>query len=146
MSFEERFANFGRGIDHVIERVRDRRPRRYERRVGPSLREQVDERLRNTREYIKEGEWKRTIEFDERGRRRLKILGVALVLVLLVAGPWWVVRNLNAAPTKQEIIDQVTVKLRLELAAQSQQADMGSWGAGPGSGARVEPGQRKWGP
>ena len=146
MSFEERFANFGRGIDRVIEGFRERRPRRYERRAGPSLREQVDERLRHTREFIKEGEWKRSIEFDERGRRRLLVLGGALVLALLVAGPWWIVRNLNAAPTRQEIIDQVTVKLRLELAAQAQQADMGSWGAGPGAGARVEPGQRKWGP
>lgn len=146
MSFEERFANLGRGIDRLIEGARNRRPRRFERRGGPSLREQVDERVRVTREFIKDGEWKRAFDIDESRRRRLKVLGGVLVLALLVAGPWWVVRSLSAAPTKQEIIDQAVVKVRLELAAQAQQADMGSWGAGPGSGARSESGQRKWGP
>jgi hypothetical protein len=146
-SFEERLATLGRSIDRMFEALRERRPRRYQRRVGPTLREQAHERVTRTKEFFREGEWKQTLR-DERTKKRIALLGGALVLTLLAAVPWWIVRGINTRPSMQELMDQAMVRARLEMAAQNSQQDatMGSWGAGPGSGAQAEQGMNRWGP
>lgn len=147
-SFEERFAAVGRALDGAVERVRDRRPRRYERRVGPTLGEQFRERVTRTREFLRDGQWKRAVWVDQRSRRRLIALGSVLGVCLLVAAPWWIVRAAGARPNLQELMDQAMVKARMEMAARqgNEGSVQGSWGAGPGAGARVEQGMNRWGP
>lgn len=145
-SFEERFAAFGRAIDRVIDRLRHRRPKRFERRAGPTLREQAHERARNIREFFSEGEWRQAMVMDERGRRRLIVLGCVLGMAVAVAAPFWMLRGMAHRPTVEELVNQALVKKQLELASRAEQANMGSWNAGPAAGARTEPGSRKWGP
>lgn len=132
----------------MIEGIRDRRPRQYQRRVGPTLREQFRERVTRSREFLKEGDWKRAIWVDERSRRRVIALGSVFTVCLLGAVGWWIVRAAASRPNMQELMDQAMLKARMEMAAQ-QGADrslQGSWGGGPGSGAQVEQGMNRWGP
>ena len=138
----------GRSLDRLIERVRERRPRRYERRVKPSLREQARERAARAREFFREGDWKRLAFADERAKKRLIAMGSLLVVCVMVAVPWWVVRSVSAKPSLQELMDQAMVRARLEMAAQqsSDRSTMGSWGSGPGAGARIDSGMNRWGP
>lgn len=101
-----------------------------------------------TRETLRDGQWRRAVWVDERSRRRLIALGSVLGVCLVVAVPWWIVRAASARPNMQELMDQAMLKARMEMAAQQGSAGsvQGSWGGGPGAGARVDQGMNRWGP
>lgn len=147
-SFEERFAAVGRAMDRTIEAVRERRPARFSRRSGPTLRERIGERARRAREFVAEGHWRNWADLDEHSRKRLGVLAVLLGLALLMAVPWWFVRGVGSRAGFDEIIAQERMRIRLEMAAGSGTSEggtLGSWGGSPGAGAKIQS-ERRWGP
>lgn len=134
--FEQKFASFGRGIDQLIERLRDRRPARFKPRVGPSLGERIKDRVHDARTAMATGEWKQHAELGEVGRRRLMVLGSVLLVSLAASGVYQLIRPGPPRLNEQEIMDLAMVKARIELGGTvgggGSDKPFGGFGAAPG--------------
>ena len=133
--FEQKFASIGRGIDQVIERLRDRRPARFKPRVGPSLGERIKDRVHDAKTAVATGEWKQHVEMGGVARRRLIVLGSALLVSLAAAGVYQLIRPGPPRLNEQEIMDLAMVRARIELGGTvgggGSDKPFGGFGAGP---------------
>lgn len=134
--FEQKFASIGRGIDQLIERLRDRRPARFKPRIGPSLGERLRDRVHHARTAVATGEWKQHAELGESGRRRLVVLGVVFVVSLAASGTYRLIQPGPPRLNEQEIMDLAMVKARIELGGivggGGSDKPFGGFGAAPG--------------
>lgn len=134
--FENKFAAFGRALDHVVERMRERRPGRYKRKAGPTVRERAGEWLREARTSLATGRWKDRAQVGPETRKRLIVLGSALGVCLAAAGGYRLFRPGPPRLSEQEIMDLAMIKARIEVGGTAgggvvSDRPFGAFGAGP---------------
>lgn len=127
--FEDKFAAIGRGIDRVIERARDRSPKRYRPRSGPTMRERWLQWRDGVRDNLRNQQAWRWRDWDPALKRRVLGLGSVLVLVAAAAVGIWLWRSANDTPTLQEMMEQASVRARMEMSQAAQTSPFKGWGS-----------------
>ena len=126
--FEDKFSAVGRAIDRVFERAKDRNPRRYRVRSGPTLRERWREARERARDRWKGKRWANWRDWEPEERRRVLRLGGVLAFTLFVGAGFWIYRTRVEAPTLQEMMEQATVRARMEMGQAANSSPFMGWG------------------
>ncbi|MCC6322400.1 MAG: hypothetical protein IT438_13305 [Phycisphaerales bacterium] len=126
--FEDKFAALGRSIDRVLDRAKDRSPRRYRVRTGPTLRERWRESRERAVDRWKRKRWVHWRDWEPEQRRRFLSLAAVFGATALVGVGFWVHRNHGGAPSLQELMDQATVRARMEMERTDRSSPFMGWG------------------
>jgi hypothetical protein len=126
--FEDKFSAVGRFIDRLFERMKDRSPRRYRPHTGPTLRERWREARDRTRERWKNRQRVGWRDWEPEQRRRVTRLAAVFGFTLLVGAGFWIWRTRNNGPSLQEMMEQATVRARMEMGHAEQNSPFKGWG------------------
>lgn len=128
--FEDKFAAVGRAIDRVFERARDRSPRRYRVRSGPSLRERWTEARSRAVDRWRSKRLVRWDEWEPDQRRRFLALSATLGVAAVIGVGFWLYRTRADTPSLQELMDQATVRARMEMGESERANPFMGWSGG----------------